>query len=101
MNTYLTMKGLVFRSVVMFILVGAPVSSVLSVYAQDKLVEGAMILAPVEGSSRTGKVSVDTLESCLVRIPERVTPEQRMMAQQKCHEEESRRKLEPLAVKGD
>ena len=98
MNTSRTIKRpLVLLSIVMCILVG----TVLPVYGEGRLVEGAMILAPVEGSIRLGGISEDTLESCLARIPERVTPEQRMVAQQICQQEEATRKLEPLAVKGD
>ena len=98
MNTYLTMKWLVSLSITMLMLV----ATVLPVAGEDRLVEGAMILAPVKGPSRTEKISEDTLEACLARIPERVTPEERMMSQQQCHEEEVTRTLEPLtAVKGD
>ena len=85
-------------SIVMVILVG----TVLSAYAENRLVEGAMILAPVERLNLMDKISEDTLESCLARIPERVTPEQRMVTQQICQQEEATRKLESLAaVKGD
>ena len=98
MDTFRTIKRLVLVSIVMLILTG----TMLSVYAEDRLVEGAMILAPVERLNRIGKISEDTLESCLARIPERVTPEQRMVAQQICQQEEATRKLESLAaVKGD
>jgi hypothetical protein len=98
MDTFRTIKRLVLVSIVMLILTG----TMLSVYAEDRLVEGAMILAPVESLNRIGKLSEDTLESCLGRIPERVTPEQRMVAQQICQQEEATRKLESLAaVKGD
>jgi len=97
MNTSRTIKRLVLLSIVMFILAW----TVLPVYGEDRLVEGAMILAPVEGPIPMGNTSEDTLESCLARIPERVTPEQRMVAQQICQQEEATRKLEPLAVKGD
>ena len=97
MNTCRTIKGLVLLSIVMFILVG----TVLSVYAENRLVDGAMILAPVERPNLIDRISEDTLESCLARIPERVTPEQRMVAQEICQQEEATRTLEPLAVKGD
>jgi hypothetical protein len=96
-DTFRTIKQLVLLWIVTIILIG----TVLSVYAEDRLVEGAMILAPVEGLNRIGKISEDTLESCLARIPERVTPEQRIVAQQTCQHEEATRKLESLAVKGD
>ena len=97
MNTSRTIKRLVLLSIVMFILAW----TVLPVYGEDRLVEGAMILAPVEGPIPMGNTSEDTLESCLARIPERVTPEQQMVAQQICQQEEATRKLESLAVKGD
>ena len=95
MNTFRTIKRLVLVSIVMLILTG----TMLSVYAEDRLVEGAMILAPVESLNRIGKLSEDTLESCLGRIPERVTPEQRMVAQQICQQEEAKRQLVPLEGK--
>ncbi|HEU4501151.1 MAG TPA: hypothetical protein VFR82_05820 [Nitrospira sp.] len=97
MKVCLTMKRLVLLSSVTFML-GATVSSV---DAEDRLVEGAMILAPAEGRSSMGNISEDTLEACLARISERVTPEQRMLAQQVCHADEATRQLEPLGVKGD
>ena len=68
MKPYLTMKRLVLLSIVAYMVV----ATVLPVGAEDRLVEGAMILAPEEGS-RMGKISEDTLEACLARIPERVT----------------------------
>jgi hypothetical protein len=77
------------------------VATVSPVDAEDRLVEGAMILAPVEGLNRMGTIWEDTLEACLARIPQRVSPEQRMLAQQVCHEEEVTRKLVPFGVKGD
>ena len=92
MNTYLTMIRVVWLSSVMLMLMG----SVLPTRAEDRLVEGAMILAP--GHDRMGEIWEDTLKACLARIPEQVTPEQRMMAQQQCHKEETMRKLEPLAA---
>ena len=92
-----TVKRLVLLSGVTFMLA----ATVSPVDAEDRLVEGAMILAPVEGRSRMGNIFDDTLEACLARIPERVTPEQRMLAHQVCHEEEATRELEPLGVKGD
>jgi hypothetical protein len=77
------------------------VATVSPVDAEDRLVEGAMILAPVEGRSHMGTIPEETLEACLARIPERVNPEQRMLAQQVCQEEEVTRRLVPLGVKGD
>ena len=98
MKTLLTKKRLVLLSIVMVMLLGV----VVPIRVEGGLVEGAMILAPAKGPSRTAKISADTLEACLARIPERVTPEERMMSQQQCHEEEVTRTLEPLAaVKGD
>ena len=97
MKVCITMKRLVLLSSVTFMLV----ATVSPVDAEDRLVEGAMILAPAEGRIRMANISEDTLEACLARIPERVTREQRMLAQQVCHEDEATRKLEPLGVKGD
>lgn len=92
-----TMKRLALLSGVTFMLV----ATLSPVDAEDRLVEGAMILAPAEGRSSMGNISEDTLEACLARISERVTPEQRMLAQQVCHADEATRQLEPLGVKGD
>lgn len=97
MNTCLRMKRLALLSCVTFMLV----ATVSPVDAEDRLVEGAMILAPVEGRSHMGTIPQDTLEACLARIPERVSPEQQMLAQHVCHEEEVTRRLVPLGVKGD
>jgi hypothetical protein len=90
MKTCLTIKPLVLLSIVTHMLVG----TVLPVGAKDRLVEGAMILAPPEGPGPKQNISRDTLEACLARIPERVIPEQRMLAQQLCDVEEATRKLE-------
>ena len=96
MNTSRTIKRLVLLSIVMvFILIG----SVLSVNAEDRLVEGAMILAPMEVPSRMSKVSEDTLPACLTRIPVQMTTQQRMRAQQTCQIEETTRQLVPLVEK--
>ena len=70
-----TMKRLALLSGVTFMLV----ATLSPVDAEDRLVEGAMILAPVEGRSRMGNIFDD----------------------QVCHEEEATRELEPLGVKGD
>jgi len=51
--------------------------------------------------SRVDPDAVALRRSVLARIPERVTPEQRIVAQQTCQHEEATRKLESLAVKGD
>ena len=96
MKSCLTMIWLVLLSSVTIMLA----ATVPPVEAEDRLVQGAMILAPVEGRSM-GNISEDTLQACLARIQERVTPEQRMLALQVCHEEEATTKLEPLALKGD
>jgi hypothetical protein len=95
MTTCLTIKRLVLLSVTTYMLV----ATALPVGAKDRLVEGAMILAPVEGPSPN--TSGDTLEACLTRIPEWVSPDQLRLAQQLCREEEATRKLEPLWLKGD
>ncbi|HSA64163.1 MAG TPA: hypothetical protein VLE25_05690 [Nitrospira sp.] len=95
MNTFRTIKRLVLLSIVMFILVG----TVLSVYAEDRLVEGAMILAPMEVPSRMSKVSEDTLTACLTRIPAQMTTQQHMTAQQICQIEETTRQLVPFVKK--
>ena len=85
--------GLLFMVEVM--LVGA----VLPVRAEDRLLEGAMILAPAGESARMANDSHDTLTACFARIPAQVTPQQRMLAQQMCHNEETTRKLRPLVEK--
>ena len=58
-----------------------------------------MILAPIAEPGRMPNVSDDTLTACFARIPEGVTPGQRILAQHNCQEEETTRKLVPPAVK--
>ena len=67
--------------------------------AEDRLLEGAMIVAPNEESVRIANVSDDTLTACLTRIPVQMTPQQRMTAQQVCQIEETTRQLVPLVDK--
>jgi len=67
--------------------------------AEDRLLEGAMIVAPNEESVRIANVSDDTLTACLTRIPVQMTTLQRMTAQQTCQIEETTRQLVPLVEK--
>jgi hypothetical protein len=67
--------------------------------AEDRLLEGAMIVAPNEESVRIANVSDDTLPACLTRIPVQMTTQQRMTAQQICQIEETTRQLVPLVEK--
>lgn len=93
MRNYL--RPLVLVSSVMLMLIG----TVLPVRPEDRLLEGAMILAPAGQSARAANDSDDTLTACLARIPAQVTPQQRMLAQQMCQNEEATGKLTPPAVK--
>ena len=93
MRNYL--RPLVLVSSVMLMLVG----TVLPVHPEDRLLEGAMILAPAGEFARMANDSDDTLTACLARIPAQVTPQQRMLTQQMCQNEEATRKLVPPAVK--
>lgn len=72
----------------------------LSVNAEDQLVEGAMILAPVgdRGGLASGAVE-DTLDACLARIPDKSTDGQRRLAEQSCEGEEAMRQSVPFAPK--
>lgn len=92
MRNYL--RPLVWVSSVMLMLVG----TVLPVRPEGRLLEGAMILAPPGESARMANDSDDTLTACLARIPAQVTPQQRMLAQQMCQNEETTRKLPPVVV---
>ena len=67
--------------------------------AEDRLLEGAMIVAPNEESVRIANVSDDTLTACLTRIPVQMTTQQHMTAQQICQIEETTRQLVPLVEK--
>ena len=71
-----------------------------SVGAQDQLVEGGMVLAPVgeRGGFASGAVE-DTLKACLARIPDEATDGQRMLAEQSCEGEETSRRSAPFAPK--
>ena len=75
------------------------VVGVVPLRAQDRLVEGAMILAPPQESDGMGKFVARTLEACFERIPERADPEQRLRAQQQCLEEETTRQFQSLVQK--
>ena len=97
MNTDSTVKRLVWLSITMLMLL----ASVSSTTGEERLVEGAMILAPRPGSDRMGEIAEDTLQACLARIPEQVTVAQRLMAQRQCREEETTRKLQPLVEKAE
>lgn len=89
------MKGLGLLFMVEVMSVG----TVSPVRPADRLLEGAMILAPAGPSAGMANDSDDTLTACLARIPAQVTPQQRMLAQQMCQNEEAMRKLIPPAVK--
>ena len=67
--------------------------------AEDRLVEGAMIVAPKEEIARIANASDDTLTACLTRIPVQMTTEQHMTAHQICQIEETTRQLVPLVEK--
>lgn len=95
MNIHLTMKRFLMLSFMMSILLAA----ILSANAQERLLEGAMILAPIGEAGRMTTASDDTLTACFARIPEHVTPGQRIVAQHNCQEEEATRKLVSPAVK--
>lgn len=70
MNIHLTMKRFLLLSFVMSILLAA----ILSANAQERFLEGAMILAPIGEAGRMTTASDDTLTACFARIPEDVTP---------------------------
>jgi hypothetical protein len=72
---------------------------VLPLRAEDRLVEGAMIVAPKEEIARIANTSDDTLTASLTRIPAQMTTHQRMTAQQTCQREETTRQLVPLVEK--
>jgi len=72
------------------------VGTVLPVHSEDRLLEGAMILAPVGESARSANDLADTLPACLARIPAQLTPQQWVLAQQMCENEETTRKLLPV-----
>lgn len=93
MNIHLTMKRFLLLSFVMSILL-----AILPANAQERLLEGAMILAPIGEAARMTTASDDSLTACFARIPEDVTPGQRTVAQHNCQEEEATRKLVSPAV---
>ena len=72
---------------------------VLPLRAEDRLVEGAMIVVPKEEIARVANGSDDTLRACLTRIPVQMTTQQRLTAQQICQIEETTRQLVPLVEK--
>lgn len=92
MKTYLRMNRFVLISMATFAWAGV----VLPLRAEDRLVEGAMIVAPNEEIVRIANASDDTLTACLTRIPVQMTTQQRMTAQQICQIEETTRQLVPL-----
>ena len=95
MRIHLTMKRLVLLSFVMSI----SSWTMPPAYAEDRLVEGAMILVPAGERGSVASGVDDTLKACLARIPDRATPGQRTFAQQRCEEDEMTRKLVQLAPK--
>jgi len=95
MNTYLRMSRFVLISMATFAWSGL----VLPLRAEDRLVEGAMIVAPNEEIARIANASDDTLTACLTRIPAQMTTQQRTTAQQICQMEETTRQLVPLVEK--
>jgi len=95
MNTYLRMSRFVLISMATF----AWSMVVLPLRAEDRLVEGAMIVAPNEEIARIANASDDTLTACLTRIPAQMTTQQRTAAQQICQMEETTRQLVPLVEK--
>jgi hypothetical protein len=95
MKTYLRMNRFVLLSMATVAWSGV----VSPLRAEDRLVEGAMIVAPNEEIVRIVNASDDTLTACLTRIPVQVTTQQRMTAQQSCQIEETTRQLVPLVEK--
>ena len=95
MKTYLGMNRFVLISMAVFVWSGV----VLPLRAEDRLVEGAMIVVPKEETARIANGSDDTLRACLRRIPVQMTTQQRMTAQQICQIEETTRQLVPLVEK--
>lgn len=95
MTIYLGMNRFVLIALTSLAWFGA----VLPVSAEDRLVEGAMIVAPKEEIARIANPSDDTLTVCVMRIPAQMTPQQRMAAQQVCQIEETTRQLVPLVDK--
>jgi len=95
MNTYLRMSRFVLISMATFAWSGL----VLPLRAEDRLVEGAMIVAPNEEIARIANASDDTLTACLTRIPAQMTTHQRTTAHQICQMEETTRQLVPLVEK--
>jgi hypothetical protein len=95
MKTYLRMNRFVLISMTIIAWSGV----VLPLRAEDRLVEGAMIVAPNEETDRIAHASDDTLTACLTRIPVQMTTQQRMTAQRICQIEETTRQLVPLVEK--
>ena len=96
MKTYLRMNRFVLLSMAAFAWSWVVLQSL---RAEDRLVEGAMIVAPKEAIARLANASDDTLTACLTRIPVQMTTQQRMTAQQICQIEETTRQLVPLVEK--
>ena len=95
MKTYLRMNRFVLISMATF----AWSWVVLPLRAEDRLVEGAMIVAPKDEIARIANASDDTLTACLMRIPAQMTTQQLTTAQQICQMEETTRQLVPLLEK--
>jgi hypothetical protein len=95
MNTYLRINRFVLISMATFAWSGV----VLPLRAEDRLLEGAMIMAPNEEIARNANALDDTLTACLTRIPAQMTPQQRTTAQQICRMEETTKQLVPLVRK--
>lgn len=96
MKTYLGMNRFVLILMAAFAWSGVVLQSL---RAEDRLVEGAMIVAPKEEIARIANASDDTLTACLTRIPVQMTTEQHMTAHQICQIEETTRQLVPLVEK--
>ncbi|HEY3474906.1 MAG TPA: hypothetical protein VGK56_09870 [Anaerolineales bacterium] len=94
MNTVLTKKRLLLLAIVMVMSLGA----VVPIRVEGGLVEGAMILAPVQPQG-TENITDDLFTACLARIPAQATLQQRMLAEKKCQTEETARQLVPLVLK--
>jgi hypothetical protein len=65
-----------------------------------RLLEGAMIVAPIGKPAPMADASNDTLTACLTRIPaHQMTSQQRLTAQNLCQQEEATRQVVPLVRK--
>jgi hypothetical protein len=73
--------------------------AVLPLRAEERLLEGAMIVAPKEEIARIADTTDNTLTTCLTTIPDHMTTQERMTAQQICQIEETTKELMPLVEK--